>query len=256
MRRRNGGAGFTLLEIVIAVAIVAILSGIAIPLAAKAFESKAKAATRREAGDVAEAVGLFVHDTLALPTSPLDLLVEPGGVDGWTGPYLPYATDDPLSGESDWTVDAWSRAYSITTADDVFTITSGGPDGTVGTDDDIAFAVDATPFRRARTVEQLARLNRAIASYNATHLPDDPLPTAYAMLLEALLDADLLPSAEGFEADAWGDAFHADPPGKSPVVAVASSNVGSAVPGGGGGGSGSGGSGGGSGNGSGGGGGS
>jgi prepilin-type N-terminal cleavage/methylation domain-containing protein len=218
--------GFTLLEIVIAVAILAILAGAVLPLAGKAFQSKARAATRNEAAAIAEAVGLYVHDTLAFPAAVDELLVRPAGVLGWTGPYLPYMTDDPLSAESDWTVDAWSRPYALALVGDVLTIASGGPDGETGGDDDVVFQVDATPVRRARTLEQLAVLNRAVGIYNDSHLPDDPLPTAFALLLEELVDAGLLPSPSGLETDAWGDGFTPMPPGQSPVVAIGSVNVG------------------------------
>lgn len=226
MASRFSRSGFTLLEIIITVAILAILTGISMPLASKAFESKARTATRREAADIAEAVQRYVHDTLEFPGSVLDLTMAPDGVAGWTGPYLPYTTDDPLSGESDWTVDAWSRPYQIDVRDDVWSIASGGPDRTVGTPDDIVFEVDATPMRRERTLDQLAVLNQAVSVYNATHLPDDPLPTTWPLLLEALVDSGALPTTAGYTVDAWGDAFRPDPPGRSPVVKVGSVHIG------------------------------
>ena len=218
--------GFTLLEIVIAVSILAILAGLAVPMASKAFESRARNATRAELDRLAEAVATYFEDVLAFPAEIDDLWIAPRGATGWTGPYVPSMSTEALSGDADWNVDAWALAYEVSQAGDVLTLTSGGSDRTVGTADDLAISVDATPIRRARTLAILTVLNQAIQSYNATHLPEEPLPTSIPLLLQDLVGAGLLPTRSGFEQDAWGDPFVPVPPGESPVVAVGSVHVG------------------------------
>lgn len=222
---RYARRAFTLIELVIVIAILAILTGAAVPMASKFLESKARAATRAELEQLSAAALEYFRDTGSLPTS-VEALLSGASASGWAGPYLSVQSSEPWSGANDVQVDAWALAYRFQIlAASRLEIASAGPDRSFGDETDIVFSVDVTPVRREKTRAQLATLNTAIRSYNAEYLPDDPLSTKYATLLTRLVSTGFLPAAAGFQVDAWGSAFVPDPAGKSPVVAVASPNL-------------------------------
>lgn len=217
---------FTLIEIVIAVAILAILAGAAVPMASKFFNARARADTRAELDEIADAALEYFRDTGSLPSSVQVLVTD--STTGWAGPYLSVSTTEPWSGTSDVQVDAWARAYVFQAqGTSLLELRSPGEGGQLGDEDDIVFTVDVTPIRREETLAQLDTLNRAIGLYNAQYLPDDPLSTKYGTLLARLVTSGFLPDAGPYQVDGWGSAFTPDPAGKSPVVAVTSVNLGS-----------------------------
>jgi len=158
--------GFTLVEILVSVAIIAIMAGIMVPLMDKVWLSNEKDETREKIADLKRAMvgdkrlvqnGIrmhygFVGDYGILPAFIADLVIEPNWVAPriWPGPYLVGAFD-----MKDYYNDAWHRELTYTTYDpplavvyevaghpDVTlhfaaTIKSRGFDGTAGTDDDI-----------------------------------------------------------------------------------------------------------------------
>jgi general secretion pathway protein G len=218
--------GFTLIEVVIVIAILAVLAGAAVPMASKFFDSRARAATRDELVELTGAAERYFEDTGRLPASAAALLANPG-VAGWAGPYLSAGGTEPWSGAAEPEVDAWARAYRFSaTGASTLVLASAGADGAFGDANDLTSTLDVTPIRRARTLRQLDTLNRAITSYNAQYLPGTPLSTNTSTLLARLVATGYLPSAASFAADGWGDAFIADPPGLTPVVAVTSVNLG------------------------------
>lgn len=234
-RRGRPRAAFTLLELVIVVAVMAILAGAAVPVASKFFNSRARADTRQELDELAWAAREFFRDTGSLPSGAGALQVDPG-LTGWAGPYLSVDSTEAWSGSSDSGVDAWSRGYAFHSLDaSRLELRSAGEDGSFGDDSDILFLLDVTAVRREKTLEQLATLNDAIRGYNARYLPDAPLSSTLSSLLSRLVATKFLPDSTPFQADGWGDPFVADPAGKSPVVALASSNLPSSVASGGGG---------------------
>jgi prepilin-type N-terminal cleavage/methylation domain-containing protein len=216
---------FTLLELVIVVAILAILAGAAVPMASKFFNSRARAATREELAELSDAAVEYFRDTGSLPTGVESLLADPGQ-SGWAGPYVSVSGSEPWSGATDVQVDAWARNYVFQIQGaSLLELRSAGEDGELGDATDILFTVDVTPVRREETLAQLATLNGAIVRYNAQYLPDDPLSSQYTVLLARLVATGFLPASEPFEVDRWGSSFVADPPNKTPVVAVASVNL-------------------------------
>lgn len=176
-RRRAlaGERGFTIIEVLVVLGIVAILVALLTPIAFQVIRSQEEDATRTEAERIFKAImgnpanGNFGYlgDMGRLPKTLLEL-VQPttdqgtqvafhttdgatehlGGVGtGWRGPYLtaPVATGDLFK-------DAWGQPYSYTdTGSTAGQIVSGGPDGVVGNGDDITFPVQ-TPILTTGTL--------------------------------------------------------------------------------------------------------
>ena len=148
--------GFTLVEVLVAAAIMAIMSAIMVPMFYKVWESNEKAETRARMIELKRAMvgdqkmvqnGIrmhygFVGDNGTLPDAISDLVSNSGVFANWNGPYMVGAFDP---GEFD--KDVWGNGLVYTrhappleTADGrkiVGTLASVGPDGVSGTADDL-----------------------------------------------------------------------------------------------------------------------
>jgi prepilin-type N-terminal cleavage/methylation domain-containing protein len=143
--------GFTLLEIVIALGIIAILAAAATPMILQRMMEARNSATLQEAQALYEAmVGRaadpgsfgFVGDMGRLPAS-FEQLVQPAGLPaytvqtvrgvgmGWKGPYIGTGAS-----ADDFLTDAFGRPYTGASAGQV---RSAGPDGIAGNADDIVY---------------------------------------------------------------------------------------------------------------------
>ncbi|MFT7669175.1 MAG: general secretion pathway protein G [Planctomycetota bacterium] len=220
---KNCRAGFTLLEMIIVVSIMAIVAGAAIPLASAALKSKARRATVTELQGLQEAAEEYFRDTDALPTSVASMEQNPV-ITGWTGPYLAAFSLDRNSGLSQYAVDAWSQPYKFKVNGSLLTITSAGVGGAFGDGNDHEIILDVTRIRREKSLETLKIVNQAIQLYNAAWLSTDPLPASYPNLLSKLVARGYLPSTAPFSVDGWGSALVVDPPLLTPAVMVTSSN--------------------------------
>lgn len=143
--------GFTLIEMVVSLAIVAILAGIATPLIYQQITSDRIEETREEMKMIYQAImgnpesGTYgyVGDIGSLPAGLNDLLAIPAGVSpyatykngvgyGWRGPYL--------NTQDNGIVDGWGHEYRYAQSPDgAGQIRSAGPDGSFGNADDILF---------------------------------------------------------------------------------------------------------------------
>lgn len=127
-KRRNRQAGLTLLEMMVVLAIIALVAGLAAPRLMNSFgRAKARTATI-QMETLRSAVQLFYLDTGRYPSEAEGLhglLNAPQGVQNWQGPYLdgPEDLNDP-----------WGRAYLFRApaGDKAFEITTYGRDGRVG----------------------------------------------------------------------------------------------------------------------------
>lgn len=151
----NDRAGFTLVEIMVAVAIIAIMAGIMVPMVHKVWESNEKSETRQKMAELKRAMvgdqrlyqnGIrmhygFVGDNGDLPTSIGDLVNDSGAFVNWNGPYLVGAFDP-----NDYGRDVWGRDLVFTRHDPPLalggqniaaTLASLGPDGIADTADDL-----------------------------------------------------------------------------------------------------------------------
>lgn len=222
----EGRRAFTLLEIIVVVAILSLMAGAAVPVANKMLQSQLRKATRAELERLGDAALEYFRDTNNAPRAISDFEVDPHRPDakGWSGPYLSGAVPDPRTGRSNYEVDAWSRDYVLERGARL-SIGSLGPDGLPGGVDDIAITVDFTPIRRERTLDRLRIINQAVFLYNGQFQTTAPLPADYAAALSLLVRRGLLPEGAEYRKDAWGVELVADPEGRAPLVRVKSKSM-------------------------------
>ena len=218
-------SAFSLIELIVAVTIMAILAGAAVPITSKVLTYRARQATSTELQTLSDASAAYFRDTSAIPADIESLLVVPKGTSGWSGPYLPGVVTDSITGLTGYQVDAWSRAYTTGVSGDVLTITSMAEDAKKATSDDLSIQLDVTPIRREMTVDRLETINQAVTLYNGTWHKSAPLSTSWTSAYAQLVAKGYLPSSLDYQVDAWGDAYHPDPKGIAPVVKVTSPNV-------------------------------
>ncbi|MEZ5976775.1 MAG: prepilin-type N-terminal cleavage/methylation domain-containing protein [Planctomycetota bacterium] len=220
MKTGRSNSGFTLLEIVVVMSILALLVGAVAPMAGTLMRSRARGDTAREMELLAEASLAHYDDTGTFPSDALQLLAS--STSGWAGPYLSGTTDDAWSGQSGYRVDGYGSNYRFTRSGTTLTITSGGPDRSIGTADDQSLVVDATPLLRRRTLERMQVVNTAIVQYHSVYLATDPLPATWTVAYSKLVSAGFLPPAERSGATR-GDDFVGDP-AVTPLSRVTSVN--------------------------------
>lgn len=144
-RPRNGEAGFTLVEMLVVISIIALIMGLIGPRVLNYLsESKVKA-TRIQLASFTSAMDLFYLDNGRYPSNAegLDALVRPpGGLSTWNGPYLKGGNVPP---------DPWGHAYLYRftgqqqPGPEIISLGSDGQEGGTGTAADISSAsVSAT----------------------------------------------------------------------------------------------------------------
>lgn len=225
MNRLSAGsrAGFSLLELVVVLALISLISGAVAPALGTLVDSKSRRVTKLEMEQIGAGVLRYFQDTGSLPSGVQDLIASSAA--GWAGPYVQGAFDDPISGNNGYLVDAWSRPFVFGIVADTLTITSQGKDGTTGSADDLVLQVNVTIVRRDETVAELRTIQIAIDAYNAVNLVSSPLPANWASIYSSLISNGLLPPAGGYDTDGWGNAYQPDPLGAVPVTRVTSSSL-------------------------------
>lgn len=144
----NSESGFTYIELMVTIVLVAIFSFVSGPSFVDFFKSAKTKVTERRLADLKKAIvgdpelvangrylkPGFENDVGSIPTALSDLSTQ-GSYDtydpftklGWRGPYVD-------TNNTDWSLDAWGTAFSYDT--DARTITSCGPDGDCDEADD------------------------------------------------------------------------------------------------------------------------
>jgi type II secretion system protein G len=110
MRTRTGQRGFTLIELMIVVAVIGILSAIAIPLYANMQARARIAKAQADVRTLVSAVSLYETHTGALPSALTDLTATASNGMGQTaGPFLGSIPTPPADGSP-----AWASGYTYT----------------------------------------------------------------------------------------------------------------------------------------------
>lgn len=211
MKRRTRRSGFTILELIVVVAILSVLAGAAVPVATRAWNAAARRATRQRLDELARSSLAFFRDTSREPRDVLELLERPDDVASWIGPYVAIETRDPALGDHPIALDAWSRPIAIESAPgaDSIALVSRGPDG-LASEDDLAVEVDFTPARRERTLAAQEEIEAAIERFAARH-PGERLPLLWSQARTRLISEGCLDPRLPTERDGWGRPFAADP---------------------------------------------
>lgn len=131
-RRRRGEAGYSLLEILIALAIIALLIGVAGPRVFALFERGKQKVATIQIEQIQAALDLYRLDMRRYPTTEEGLAAlmnrPSSGAELWSGPYL-----DKASGLTD----PWDNPYRYTpAAGGGYELMSYGADGAPGGDGD------------------------------------------------------------------------------------------------------------------------
>lgn len=125
-RRRVQTRGFSLVEMLVAVAIVGLLIGLVGPAAMRQLQGSRVKATEAQIAQLRSALDIFLIDTGRYPNTQegLNALVSGEGlIGGWNGPYL---RDGKMP------VDPWGGAYKYILIDGQVQIQSLGADGQPG----------------------------------------------------------------------------------------------------------------------------
>jgi general secretion pathway protein G len=124
---RPGASGFTLIEVLLVLTILAILAAIVVPKFAGIGEGAKVKATRAQISTFATALDMFEVDNGHYPRSLNDLKIQPRDAQSWRQ----YMEEIPM--------DAWQHpfVYAFPGKHKTYDLSSMGPDGKLGTDDDI-----------------------------------------------------------------------------------------------------------------------
>jgi len=218
----SGGrrSGFTLIEIVIAVAIVAILAGSIAPMVFREIERAREEATLQELATLRGGMLEFYEDTGRFPSEGEGLmaLVTDPTVTGWSGPYVGGAAGDPAV---EVTTDSWGNTYQYDlspTTDPVGVaqaiVASAGGDrlltmGSIGgtwtltsTGDDLHSLVVAGPLARMKIREAQAEMKIIGAAGRRYFADTASFPGSSAAITDSYMDP-------GLDGGAFVDPWHA-----------------------------------------------
>lgn len=230
--------GFTLLEIIIAIAIIALMAGTITPLVFKEIQRAKEDATLSELGAIKVGLQDFFADTGRFPTEGegLTAMVTDPGLNGWSGPYVGGGSRNPIT---EVTTDAFGSLYQydlapttnpagaadalIASAGSDLQMTFGAVGGTwtlAAAGDDLLVLVSAGSLNREKiltTQTRMEAIGRAVRLYfqdNAT------FPATLNDLVDDYLDLGMESSAL---TDAWNFTFGlSDDAGAPPTLTILS----------------------------------
>ncbi|HET6203626.1 MAG TPA: prepilin-type N-terminal cleavage/methylation domain-containing protein [Planctomycetota bacterium] len=207
--------GFTLLELLVSLAIVALLAGTALPLLRKSEEEGDRMETADRMRRIDAAVLAFLEDCGRLPASLADLQTEPTPNEGWCGRYLAdrFVSGIP-DGRSEPDRDAWGRPFEYEpTSPTRARLRSAGSNGAPGDGDDLVKSIEGAPVFRTERRRRLEVLNTALVAFLRQYRKalDFPSNTDFEAVRSTLVDCGLLNADPRYRADPLGRPFSIDP---------------------------------------------
>jgi general secretion pathway protein G len=129
-KHHNGQAGFTLLELLVVLGIIALLAALVAPQVIRYLSDARSSTANAQLKNIESAVELYYLDNGRYPSAEsglADLVTAPTGVAGWKGPYLK---------KKQGLVDPWGKpfVYVFPGAHGPYDIVSLGRDGKEGGD--------------------------------------------------------------------------------------------------------------------------
>jgi len=219
---RCNNTGFTLLEIVIAVAIVAIMAGTIMPLAFRELMSARADAIDNELKGYEQALTEFYEDTGRFPSEAegLPALVVDPGVTNWQGPYVGNERGDPTT---EVTTDAFGNTYIydlqpttdpagggdllVASAGVDQNIDSGGLNSTwalTAATDDQLMLLSLAPINREKDIQCRQELDTIGVAARDYFQDNAAFPTNLGSLIGTYLDAGVGNAAL---IDSWNSAY-------------------------------------------------
>lgn len=217
-----GRAGFTLIEVIVAVAIMAVLAGAITPMVFRELMAAREDATEQELAVLADALVDFYIDTGRLPSEAegLGALVVDPGVVGWQGPYVKADRGDPVDEVStdgfahDYIYDLSPSTSPADAADAV--IVSAGRDGAMdagslggtwqlaGAGDDLVQSVTTGPVDRTKLAEAQAEVLALATAIRAYYTDHTAFPASVGVLIPDYMDQGVAGSAL---VDPWNQGY-------------------------------------------------
>jgi type II secretory pathway pseudopilin PulG len=203
------------MEAVLVTGVLGAMAALALPALSGYQTSDMREKSRKEMLRVAEALEKYFEDVGAFPPTLLGLKVEPAGVTGWKGPYIPIEFTNATASLDSFSHDHFRQSYIYSVVSTTHALLrSRGENRTddAGTGDDLQMEVDATPILRSWTAAELRDLNLIVDRYNQANLPFLPLTEGFAdcAFLE-LQNAGYFPANQAaidkYEMDAWGQKY-------------------------------------------------
>ncbi|NOY53959.1 MAG: prepilin-type N-terminal cleavage/methylation domain-containing protein [Deltaproteobacteria bacterium] len=119
-------AGFSLIEIVIVIAVLSILAGMMVPMSVHLIDQRNVESTKKEMSEIKDGLLHYYEDVSpsAFPANLADLVTAPFGITGWNGPYF-------SGSASEVQTDAWGNNYTYRESGNYAIVISGGNDKSV-----------------------------------------------------------------------------------------------------------------------------
>lgn len=129
LRISSLAAGFSLIEIVIVIAVLSVLAGMMVPMSVHLVDQKNVETTQKEMAEIKDGLLHYYEDVSpnAFPAGLADLITAPSGVTGWNGPYF-------SGSASEVQTDGWGSNYTYQKSGNYAIVISGGNDKSVDTD--------------------------------------------------------------------------------------------------------------------------
>ncbi|MAG56465.1 MAG: hypothetical protein CMJ83_09255 [Planctomycetes bacterium] len=213
-------AGLTLIELVIVMAIIALLAGIAMPGIGSAIDSQREDETALRMEEIHKAVTAYARDHLQVPTR-LKYLHETTGRRTWRGPYIQEFLKTS-GADPDYRKDTWGRLFRWSRSRNQGRLASAGPNGRNNDGDDLSLTIDIRPVLREVTLDRLKILNTAIKNYNTRYQNSAPLSGRTSSIIRQLQLRGYLSRTTNWTTDAFGKRWLAD---GSPVTSFYSQNL-------------------------------